>query len=120
MKHPLVIGVTGLLAGFVSLAANAAGPLLSLILIEQKLSKEAYVSTRAWGFLIINLVKLPVLFLVGLVNWQSTMLSLQCLPGLIVGAVIGYYVLGKLNVAQFKWLIRIMAMIAAIKLLMFS
>ena len=103
-----------------SLAANAAGPLLSLILIEQKLSKEAYVSTRAWGFLIINLVKLPVLLILGLVNWQSTLLSLQCLPGLIVGALIGYYVLSKLNIAQFKWLIRIMAAIAAVKLLVFS
>jgi uncharacterized membrane protein YfcA len=120
MKHPLIIGTTGLLAGFVSLAANAAGPLLSLILIEQKLSKEAYVSTRAWGILIINLVKLPVLFILGLVNWQSTLLSLQCLPSLIVGALIGYYVLSKLNIAQFKWLIRIMAAIAAIKLLVFS
>jgi hypothetical protein len=48
------------------------------------------------------------------------MLSLQCLPGLVVGALLGYYVLGKLNIAQFKWLIRIMAAIAAIKLLVFS
>jgi uncharacterized membrane protein YfcA len=120
MKHPLIISTAGLLAGFVSLIANAAGPLLSLILIEQKLSKEAYVSTRAWGFLMINLAKLPVLSLLGFVNGHATLLSLQCLPGLIVGSVIGYYVLSKLNIAQFKWLIRIMALIAAIKILMFS
>jgi uncharacterized membrane protein YfcA len=120
MQHPIIISITGFLTGFISLTTNAAGPLLSLVLIEQKLSKEAYVSTRVCVFLIINLAKLPVLYMVDLLNWQSAMLSLQCLPGLIVGAMIGYYVLSKLKIAQFKWLIRIMAMIAAIKLLMFG
>lgn len=119
MKHPFVIYISGLLAGFISLIANAAGPLLSLILIEQKLSKESYVSTRAWGFFIINLSKLPVLYSVGLLNWEVALVSLQCVPGLLVGAIIGYFVLRRLNLSQFKWLIRCMAMIAAIKLLVF-
>ncbi len=119
MKHPLVIYATGLVAGFISLIANAAGPLLSLILIEQKLSKEAYVSTRAWAFFIINLAKLPTLYFLELISWETTIISMQCLPGLLIGAGIGYYVLRRLNLKQFKWLIRGMAMIAAVKLLVF-
>ncbi len=119
MKHPFVIYMTGLFAGFISLIANAAGPLLSLILIEQKLSKEAYVSTRAWAFFIINLAKLPTLYFLELISWETTIISMQCLPGLLIGAGIGYYVLRRLNLKQFKWLIRGMAMIAAVKLLVF-
>ncbi|OMH32186.1 sulfite exporter TauE/SafE family protein [Motiliproteus sp. MSK22-1] len=120
MRHPTSAYITGLCAGFVSLIANAAGPLFSLFMMEQRLSKEAYVSTRAWGFLIINLAKVPVLWFLGLVNWQTTLVSLQCLPGLIVGAAIGYQLLRHLKLNQFKWLIRLMATIAAIKLFAFS
>ena len=116
MRHPFAAYLTGFLAGTISLIANAAGPIVSLFMLEQKLSKESYVSTRAWGFLFINLAKIPMLWYLGLMDWQSTLISLQCLPGLIIGAVIGYWVLRRLNLNQFKWLIRGMASIAAIKL----
>jgi len=120
MRHPLAAGVTGLGAGFISMIANAAGPLFSLYLLEQRLSKEAYVSTRAWGFMLINLAKLPMLGTLGLLNQQSLMLSLKGLPALMLGAAIGYWLLRRLNLTQFKWLIRIMASLAAIKLFAFS
>jgi uncharacterized membrane protein YfcA len=48
---------------------------------------------------------------------DSVTISIQGMPGLVVGACIGYWVLGKLKLTQFKWLIRIMATAAAIKLL---
>ncbi len=120
MRHPLAAYITGLLAGFISLIANAAGPIFSLFMMEQKLSKEAYVSTRAWGFLFINLAKIPMLWSLGLMNWQTTAQSLYTVPGLLVGAGIGYWLLKRLDLSQFKWLIRGMASLAAIKLFGFS
>jgi len=119
MRHPLAAYITGILAGAISLIANAAGPIFSLFLIEQRLSKESYVSTRAWTFFFINISKLPVLYMLNLVNWQTTIASLRCLPGLVIGACIGYWLLKRLNLTQFKWLIRIMAAIAAVKLMAF-
>jgi len=119
MQHPLAVYFTGLLAGFISLIANAAGPIFSLFLMEQKLSKEAYISTRAWGFLIINLSKVPVLWSLGLLNWEVTSASLYALPGMLLGALIGYWLLRRLQLTQFKWLIRIMASLGALKLLVF-
>ncbi|MGH1543110.1 MAG: sulfite exporter TauE/SafE family protein [Arenicella sp.] len=120
MQHSSAAYLVGLSAGFISLIANAAGPLFSLFLIEQKLSKETYVSTRAWAFLIINASKLPMLYWLGFMNWHTFKLSMQGIPGLVVGAAIGYCLLRRLNLKQFKWLIRGMAAIAAIKLLLFS
>ncbi|GGO88120.1 UPF0721 transmembrane protein [Marinobacterium nitratireducens] len=120
MRHPLAANLTGLGAGFISLVANAAGPLFSLYLLEQRLSKEAYVSTRAWGFMLINLAKLPMLMSLGLLNSQSLALSLQAVPGLLIGVTIGYWLLRRINLTQFKWVIRIMASLAAIKLFAFS
>ncbi|MCP8688424.1 sulfite exporter TauE/SafE family protein [Marinobacterium sedimentorum] len=120
MRHPLAANITGLAAGFISMVANAAGPLFSLYLLEQRLSKDAYVSTRAWGFMIINGAKLPMLWTLGLITQDSLRLSLYGLPALILGASIGYWLLRRLKLAQFKWLIRIMASLAAIKLFAFS
>ncbi len=120
MRHPLAANITGLAAGFISMVANAAGPLFSLYLLEQRLSKDAYVSTRAWGFMIINGAKLPMLWTLGLITQDSLTLSIYGLPALVLGASIGYWLLRRLNIAQFKWLIRIMASLAAIKLFAFS
>jgi uncharacterized membrane protein YfcA len=120
MQHPYAAYITGLLTGIISLIANAAGPLFSLFLIEQRLSKDAYVSTRAWAFLLINITKVPVLYSLNLLNIETITASLQCLPGLALGAFIGYHLLNHLNLKQFKRLIRIMATIAAIKLILFT
>jgi len=119
LQRPIVIQCISFLAGIVTTIANAAGPLISILLLDQKLSKESYVATRAWTFMIINVLKLPMLMAIGLMNMEIAKHSLVAFPPLIIGAMIGYYVLKKLNLNQFKWLIRIMATIAAIKLLVF-
>ncbi|NQZ30422.1 MAG: sulfite exporter TauE/SafE family protein [Oceanospirillaceae bacterium] len=117
MRHPISTYITGFIGGVVSMISNAAGPIFSIYFMEQKLDKKTYVSTRSWAFMFINLAKIPALYTLGLLNMESTMISLQTIPGLIIGAGIGYWVLGKLALTQFKWLIRIMAGIAAVKLM---
>ncbi|GGB96126.1 anion permease [Marinobacterium zhoushanense] len=120
MRHPLATSLTGLAGGFISLIANAAGPLFSLYLLQQRLPKAAYISTRAWTFMLINAAKLPLVGSIGLITSDSLRLSLYGLPAMALGAAIGYWLLRRLQLAQFKWLIRFMAGIAAIKLFAFS
>lgn len=120
MRNPLAAYGMGFMGGVVSTIANAAGPLFSLFLLEQKLGKESYVSTRAWGFFIINLAKIPMYISLGLLSVKTTEISLQALPGLAIGAFIGFHFLKKVNPSQFKWLIRIMSLMAAAKLFLFS
>jgi len=120
MQKPITAYSMGFAGGLVSMIANAAGPLFSLFLLEQKLSKDSYVSTRAWGFFIINLVKLPMYLSLGLLTQESLTISAYAIPGLLVGAVIGYHFLKHVKPVHFKWLIRIMSTIAAMKLMLFS
>ncbi|WP_191601982.1 sulfite exporter TauE/SafE family protein [Marinomonas algicola] len=110
----------GFFSGLISVISNAAGPVFSLFLLEQKLSKESYVSTRAWILFSINLLKIPLFIPLGLLSAESVTTSLQGIPGLIIGAFIGYHFLKKVNPNQFKWLIRVMATLAACKLFFFS
>ncbi|TYL46573.1 sulfite exporter TauE/SafE family protein [Marinomonas sp. IMCC 4694] len=120
MRKPWAAYSMGFFGGIVTMMANAAGPLFSLFLLEQKLDKNTYVSTRAWAFFIINVVKLPFYLSLGLLSLETTQASVYTLPGLFVGSFIGYHFLKRVNPVQFKWLIRIMSMIAAVKLFIFS
>ena len=120
MQKPWAAYSMGFFGGIVTMMANAAGPIFSLFLLEQKLDKETYVSTRAWAFFIINVVKLPFYISLGLLSLETTQASLYAVPGLMVGSFVGYHFLKKVNPVQFKWMIRIMSMIAAVKLFLFS
>lgn len=120
MRHSAMASGVGLVAGVVSMTASAAGPLLSLYMLEQKLSKASYISTRALSFLFIDLAKIPLLLGLGYVNMETTLLGVKALPAVAVGALLGFFMLRRLELAQFKWIIRGMAGIAAIKLFVFS
>ncbi|TDP01875.1 sulfite exporter TauE/SafE family protein [Marinomonas balearica] len=112
--------VMGFLGGSVSMIANAAGPIYSLYFLEQKLSKESYVSTRAWAFFLINLSKLPMYFFLGLFTHESLQASIYALPGLAIGIWIGYHFLKRVKPHHFKWVIRILSAMAAFKLFVLS
>ena len=120
MQKPLAAYSMGFAGGLISMVANAAGPLFSLFLLEQKLSKESYVSTRAWGFFLINLVKLPMYISLGLLTQNSLTISAYAVPGLLVGAFFGYHFLKRVKPNHFKWLVRLLSTIAAVKLILFS
>ncbi|ADZ93044.1 sulfite exporter TauE/SafE family protein [Marinomonas mediterranea] len=120
MQSPLAAYIMGFFGGTVSMLANAAGPIYSLYFLEQKLSKESYVSTRAWAFCLINLSKLPMYLLLGLFTQESLQASIYALPGLAIGIWIGYHFLKKVKPTHFKWVIRILSAMAAFKLFVFS
>ncbi|CUB04458.1 sulfite exporter TauE/SafE family protein [Marinomonas fungiae] len=120
MQKPITAYSMGFAGGLVSMVSNASGPLISLFLLEQKLSKDSYVSTRAWAFFLINLVKLPMYLSLDLLTPESLTMSAYALPGLLVGILIGYHFLKHVKPAHFKWLVRIISTIAAMKLMLFS
>ncbi|SBS34878.1 Sulfite exporter TauE/SafE [Marinomonas aquimarina] len=120
MRKPVTAYSMGFSSGLVSMVANASGPLFSLFLLEQKLTKDSYVSTRAWGFFLTNLVKLPMYLSLGLLTQESLTISAYALPGLLIGSVIGYHFLKRVKPSHFKWLIRLVSTVAAMKLMLFS
>ena len=49
----------GIVCGFSSTIAHAAGPIFALFLLAQRVSKEAFVAANAIFFMVINLLKVP-------------------------------------------------------------
>ena len=79
----------GTFAGASSTLAHAAGPIIALHLLPQQLPRATFVGTGAVYFAIVNSAKLPFYYQAGLFEKVSPLFSLQFLPLVIVGAILG-------------------------------
>ena len=114
-----VTSVIGIMAGIATMIANAAGPIFGIYLLQMGLTKEEFVGTRSWFFLIINLFKLPFSAGLGLITVDTLKLDLMFVPVILLGAYIGFRVLKIINIKLFKRFIRAAVMIAAVRLIFF-
>ena len=92
----------GVLAGFTTLVANAAGPLMVIYLLSMRLPKMEYMGTGAYYFLLINLFKVPFMMNLGLIDAHSFRANLLLLPAVIVGALAGRIILKRINQKLFE------------------
>ena len=94
---PLRNNLTGLAAGVSSTLAHAAGPIIALYLLPQRLERQLFVGTCAVYFFVLNTVKLPVYAKAEMFSAEMLALALRLLPLVAAGAVFGYWVNRKLN-----------------------
>ena len=92
----------GLLAGFATLVANAAGPLMAIYLVAMRLPKMEYVGTTAIFFALLNLFKLPFMINLGLVSLPSFVFDLTLFPAVLAGALAGRWLLMRINQRLFE------------------
>ena len=109
--------VIGILAGFTTLVANAAGPLMIIYLLSMQLPKMEFMGTGAYYFLLMNLFKVPFMMNLGLIDAHSFKGNLLLLPAVIVGALAGRVILKKLDQKLFENLALGLSAVAGVKLL---
>ncbi len=109
--------VIGILAGFTTLVANAAGPLMIIYLLSMRLPKMEFMGTGAYYFLLMNLFKVPFMMNLGLIDAHSFKGNLLLLPAVIVGALAGRVILKKLDQKLFENLALGLSAVAGVKLL---
>jgi len=111
------VALTGALAGFATMTANAAGPLMVIYLLAIGLPKLALVGTGAWFFLIVNVFKIPFSAHLGLITLDSLKMdALLCVP-MIPGTLLGPIILKRMNQTAFEIMVIAFTIIAAIRLL---
>lgn len=108
----------GVLAGFTTLVANAAGPFMAIYFLAMRLPKMDFVGTGAVFFLLLNLFKLPFMINLGLVTKESFTLNLLLAPAVVVGALIGRTILQRIEQRVFENLALAMSAVAGLKLLL--
>ncbi len=109
--------VIGILAGFTTLVANAAGSLMIIYLLSMRLPKMEFMGTGAYYFLLMNLFKVPFMMNLGLIDAHSFKGNLLLLPAVIVGALAGRVILKKLDQKLFENLALGLSAVAGVKLL---
>jgi hypothetical protein len=107
----------GVLAGFTTLVANAAGPLMALYLLAMRLPKMEFVGTGAVFFLLLNLFKVPFMVNLGLITTDSFGVNLALAPAVWLGAWAGRKLLRRLNQKFFENLALGLAAVAGLHLL---
>ncbi len=118
-EHPWWFApMIGVLAGFTTLVANAAGSLMVIYLLASRLPKMEYMGTGAVFFMIMNLFKVPFMVSLGLINAQSFMLNLWLAPAVFAGAWAGRAILKKMNQRVFENLALGLSVVAGLKLLL--
>jgi uncharacterized membrane protein YfcA len=100
--HAALTWAAGATAGFATMAANAAGPVMTMYLILAGMSVLEIVGTGAWFFLVVNLAKLPFSTGLSLISRDSLVMDGVLVPALLVGAVIGAVVIRRIAQRQFE------------------
>jgi uncharacterized membrane protein YfcA len=108
----------GMTAGFITLIANAAGPLMAIYLVAMRLPKMEYVGTAAVFFMLLNLFKVPFMVDLGLITTQSFSFNLMLAPAVLLGALAGRWLLKHVNQNLFEQLVLLLSAIGGILLIL--
>jgi uncharacterized membrane protein YfcA len=99
---PWLAPIAGITAGFTTMVANAAGPVMVLYLLAMRLPKILFIGTAAWYFLLLNFFKVPFSASLGLINPSSLGVSLLLGPFAMIGALVGRPIAERLNQRLFE------------------
>lgn len=92
----------GLTAGFTTMVANAAAPVMSLYLLSQGFDKRRFLATNAWFFATVNLCKVPFAASVGLFGPLVFGVALVMMPAVLAGTAAGRLIITHVSQRQFE------------------
>jgi len=107
----------GILVGLTTMLANAAGPVFGLYLLAIGLPKLEFVGTAAWFFLLLNIVKIPFSWSLGLIRLDTLALNAMLIPLIALGLWVGTRIIRVIPQRLFDSLILILTGVASFRLL---
>ena len=110
---------SGLTIGVSTMMANAAGPAFSIYALVHKMSKSDFLGIGARCFLVLNLVKVPFMTDLDIINPPSLKLDAWLLPGTFLGILAGYRLIARIPQRVFEVLLYFFSLVAGVRLLFF-
>ncbi|MDF1815792.1 MAG: sulfite exporter TauE/SafE family protein [Verrucomicrobiales bacterium] len=111
---------SGISIGVSTMVANAAGPVYSIYALVHKMAKEDFLGVGARFFLLVNLIKVPLLGNLNLINPDTLKLNLLLVPGIAAGIFTGRKLIHLIPQRIFEWLLYFFSLIAGLRLLIWS
>jgi hypothetical protein len=103
--HGYLAGVT---SGFGSALANVGAPPFTAYMLMQEVSADAFIGTSTLYFAIVNVVKLPAVLRLGLVDLQAIQHLAWVLLLIPLGVWLGRWLVLRINHKAFEWTILIL------------
>jgi uncharacterized membrane protein YfcA len=107
----------GVLVGFTTLVANAAGPLMVIYMLAMRLPKLDFVGTGAVFFLLLNFFKVPFMVHLGLITTASFSVNLVLAPAVLAGTWVGRHIVLRIDQRVFENVALLLSLLAGVKLL---
>ncbi|MEV4341849.1 sulfite exporter TauE/SafE family protein [Streptomyces sp. NPDC049590] len=108
----------GVLGGFTTMVANAAGPVMSLYLLSAGFRKLGFLGTSAFFFLIVNVSKVPFSVGLGLIDGRSLLLDAALAVFVVPGALLGKLAVNRINQRLFEQLVIAATIVGGVQLLL--
>ena len=123
-KNPLIttnklfVANMGLAAGFTTMLGNLAGAFSNIYFLAMRMSKNDFIGTAAWIFLVINLFKLPFqVFFWKNITLESVYTDILLLPALLIGFWVGLRIVSKIKDDNYRKVVIVLTFLGAIVLL---
>lgn len=107
----------GIVAGFATMTANAAGPVTTIYLLMAGLPVLGLLGTAAWFYFLVNLAKVPFSAGLDLMDGTTLLMDLLLVPPLLVGAAVGVRVAHRISRDVFEAVTLVLTVVAAAALL---
>ena len=107
----------GTLGGFTTMVANAGGPVMAMYFLATRTPVQVFLGTSAWFFAIINLVKVPFLAGLGLIDAQVLLMDLALAPLVVIGALAGLRIARRIPQQLFDRIVIVLTVVGAVYLL---
>ncbi|WP_405455677.1 sulfite exporter TauE/SafE family protein [Streptomyces sp. NBC_00101] len=111
-------GAYGVLGGFTTMVANAAGPVMSLYLLSSGMRKLGFLGTSAWFFLIVNVTKVPFSVGLGLIDGPSLLLDAVLVLFVLPGAWLGRRCVDRIDQRLFERIVLAATVLGGLQLLL--
>jgi uncharacterized protein len=100
--HPLAAAAAGVLAGFATMVANAAGTVMTIFFLLSGLAILRFLGTGAWLFFFVNVAKAPFSAGLGLITLDSLWTDLRLAPFVLIGGAAGGWLIRRIRQRQFE------------------
>lgn len=89
-----------------------------IYLLAMGLPKMEFMGTAAWFYFLLNTAKLPFSYNLGLITVSSLTFGAMMAPFAILGGLVGYQILRRINQRLFEQLALLFTAIAALRLVL--
>lgn len=103
----------GVTAGLTTTVANAAGPVMNLYLLAQRLPKEDFIAAGAWFFFAVNLAKIPIYGANDMITRDTLLIDACLVPAVVVGSLIGRRLVKRIPQGAFELTVLLLAAVGA-------